>query len=124
MTELKTVDLATFCKQKGFIYPSSEIYGGGAGVYDYWHLGNKLKKNFEELWRKYFLGLDNNFFEIETANIMHENVFRASGHLENFIDPVAKCSQCEHYERADHLVEAVVKKRVEELSIKELTQLI
>src|SRR3989344_9135150 len=124
MADLKTVDLATFCKQKGFIYPSSEIYGGVAGLYDYGHLGTKLKKNFEELWRKYFLGLDDNFFEIETANIMPENVFRASGHLENFIDPVAKCSQCEHYERADHLVEVVVKKRVEELSSKELTQLI
>ncbi len=118
------VDLATFCKQKGFIYPSSEIYGGVAGLYDYGHLGTKLKKNFEELWRKYFLGLNNNYFEIETANIMPENVFKASGHLENFIDPVAKCSKCDHYERADHLVERVVKKRVEELSLKELTQLI
>ena len=55
---------------------------------------------------------------------MHENVFRASGHLENFIDPVAKCSKCDHYERADHLVEREVKRRVEELSLKELTQLI
>ncbi|MBU1623277.1 MAG: glycine--tRNA ligase, partial [Nanoarchaeota archaeon] len=118
------VDLATFCKRKGFIYPSSEIYGGVAGLYDYGHLGTRLKKNFEDLWRKYFLGLNDNYFEIETANIMHENVFRASGHLENFIDPVARCSKCDHSERADHLVEKVVKERVEDLSLKELTALI
>ena len=118
------VDLATFCKKKGFIYPSSEIYGGVAGLYDYGHLGTKLKHNFENLWRKYFLGLNDNYFEIETANIMHENVFRASGHLENFIDPVAKCSKCDNSERADHLVESFVKKRVEDLSLKELTALI
>ena len=87
---LTTKELATFAKKKGFIYPSSEIYGGLSGVYDYGHLGAKLKKNFEDLWRRYFLHLDDNFFEIDTANLMHENVFKASGHLENFIDPIVK----------------------------------
>src|SRR3989344_3007274 len=124
MADLKTVDLATFCKQKGFIYPSSEIYGGVAGLYDYGHLGTKLKKNFEELWRKYFLSLDDNFFEIETANIMHENVFRASGHLENFVDPIVRCSKCPFYERADHFLQRHLKQRAEGLSAAELTNLI
>ena len=71
-----TKELAMFFKNKGFIYPSSEIYGGVAGLYDYGHLGTKLKKNFEDLWRRFFLNLNDNFFEIETANIMHENVYR------------------------------------------------
>ncbi len=117
-------ELASFLKKKGFIYPSSEIYGGLSGFYDYGHLGTKLKHNFENAWRSYFLALHRNFHEIETANIMHNNVFKASGHLDNFMDPIAKCSKCDHSERADHLVEAAVGKRVEELSNEELTQLI
>src|SRR3989344_1533768 len=99
-------DLATFCKKKGFMYPSSEISGGLAGLYDYGHLGTKLKHNFENLWRQYFLALDDNFVEIEAANIMHENVFKASGHLENFTDPIVDCSKCEFSERADHFIKA------------------
>jgi len=118
-----TKDLATFFKKKGFIYPSSDIYGGVAGLYDYGHLGTKLKKNLEELWRKFFLGLDDNFFEIETANIMHENVFKASGHLENFTDPVA-ISESGHFERADHLLERALGKRFEGLTPKEMMDLI
>ncbi|MEK6899783.1 MAG: glycine--tRNA ligase, partial [Nanoarchaeota archaeon] len=117
-------DLATFCKKKGFVYPSSEIYGGLAGLYDYGHLGTKLKRNFENLWRNYFLSLDDNFMEIEGANIMHENVFRASGHLENFSDPVVNCSKCDFSERADHFVQSKTKQRAEGLSPEELTELI
>src|SRR3989338_6613057 len=117
-------DLAIFCKKKGFIYPSSEIYGGLAGLYDYGHLGTKLKKNFENLWRKYFLGLDDNYFEIETANIMHEKVFEASGHLKNFIDPIVRCSKCEFHERADHFIEKNIHQRVEGFSPEELTAII
>ena len=117
-------ELAAFCKKKGFIYPSSDIYGGVAGLYDYGHLGTRLKKNFENVWRKYFLSLNDNFHEIETANIMHEKVFKASGHLANFVDPVVNCSKCEFSERADHFVESAVGKRVEDLSTEELNGLI
>src|SRR3989344_4120212 len=109
-------DLATFAKAKGFIYPSSEIYGGLAGFYDYGHLGTLLKRNVENQWRKFFLGLSPNFFEIETANIMHEHVFRASGHLKNFTDPIVHCSKCEFSERANHFVEARLNQRCEGFS--------
>ena len=117
-------EMASFCKKKGFFYPSSEIYGGVAGLYDYGHLGTKLKKNWENLWRQYFLGLNDNFFEIETANIMHENTFKASGHLDNFIDPIVKCSKCDFVERADHFVTKNTKERVEGFSSDELNALI
>ncbi len=117
-------DLAVFCKKKGFIYPSSEIYGGLAGFYDYGHLGTKLKHHFENLWRTYFLSLNDNFFEIETANIMPEKVFKASGHIDHFIDPIVKCSKCEFGDRADHLVEKNIKQRVEGFSPEQLTKLI
>jgi len=115
-------ELASFFKKKGFIYPSSEIYGGVSGLYDYGHLGTLLKHNFENQWRKYFLNLNDNSYEIETANIMHENVFRASGHLENFVDPLVNCSKCDFSERADHFLESQLKQRVEGLSPDEYNQ--
>ncbi len=114
-------ELAIFCKKKGFIYPSSEIYGGVAGLYDYGHLGTRLKKNFENLWRSYFLSLSDNYHEIETACIMPEKVFEASGHLKNFIDPVVNCSKCEFHERADHFIERAIKRKVEGSSPEELS---
>ncbi|MBI4151648.1 glycine--tRNA ligase [Candidatus Woesearchaeota archaeon] len=117
-------DLATFCKKKGFMYPSSEIYGGLAGFYDYGHLGTLLKRKFEQSWRDYFLGLDRNYVEIDTAQIMPEAVFKASGHLENFSDPTVHCSRCDFSDRADHLIQRAIKQRVEGLSPPEMTSLI
>ena len=117
-------EMAAFCRKKGFIYPSSEIYGGLSGLYDYGHLGTLLKKNFENSWRKHFLGLQENFYEIEAANIMHELVFKASGHLEHFYDPLVKCSGCDFQERADLFLSSQLKKRVEGLSAEQLTELI
>ncbi len=119
-----STELITFAKKKGFFYPSSEIYGGVAGLYDYGHLGTKLKHNFENLWRRYFLGLDDNFVEIDTATIMPEKVFDASGHLKNFIDPVVHCSRCAFSERADHFILQQTKKKVEGRAPEELTALI
>jgi glycyl-tRNA synthetase len=121
MTEKKLTieDISTFCKKKGFAYPSSLVYGGLAGLYDYGHLGTLLKKNFEDLWRGYFLSLNDNFFEIEANEIMHENVFVASGHIKNFVDKAAKCPKG-HADRADHLLERKTGKRFEGASEDEL----
>ena len=100
-----TIDeLATFCKRKGFAYPSAEIYGGLAGFWDYGHLGTLLKRNFENVWRHYFLGLNDNFFEIEASEIMPEKVFAASGHLKNFADIAVKCKDV-HLEKAENLLQ-------------------
>lgn len=117
-------ELAVFCKKKGFIYPSSEIYGGLAGFYDYGHLGTLLKQKFENAWRDYFLGLSRNYVEIDTAQIMPENVFKASGHLENFSDPIINCSNCGFSERADHFIQVALKQKVEGFSPQELTALL
>src|SRR3989338_416375 len=121
--KLTIEDMSTFCKRKGFVYPSSEIYGGLAGFYDYGHLGTLLKKNFENIWRKYFLGLNDNFFEIESSEIMPEGVFIASGHLKNFTDIAAKCKKG-HIERADHLIEKKLNKKHEGLSAEKLFEII
>lgn len=117
-------DLIRFCKEKGFIYASSDIYGGLQGFYDYGHAGTALKKNFENVWKKFFLGLNENFHEIETANVMHEKVFEASGHLKNFIDPIIACSKCSFFARADHFLEEQLGKRYEGLSSEEYDQIV
>ncbi|HLC77436.1 MAG TPA: glycine--tRNA ligase, partial [archaeon] len=92
-------------RRRGFFWTSSEIYGGLSGFYDYAHLGTLLKNRWENAWRKFFLGLDDNFFEIQPTEIMHEKVWQASGHVESFVDPVVKCKKCGHIERADKLLE-------------------
>lgn len=116
-------EIANFCKRKGFVYPSSEIYGGLAGFYDYGHIGTLLKKNFENKWLKYFLGLDNNFYQIETSEIMPEKVFIASGHLKNFSDIAVRCKKG-HIERADQLLLRHLKGNFEGLSVEEISNLI
>ena len=117
----KIIDLA---KRRGFFWQGSSIYGGLAGFYDYGHLGSALKKKWENLWRCFFLGLDDNYHEIQPALIMHENVFRASGHLESFADPIAKCGKCGNAERADHILEDVLKENFEGVSPEDLFSLI
>ncbi len=91
--------------RRGFFYPSSEVYGGVAGFYDFGHLGVLLKRKFENVWRRYFLGLDQNFVEIETCTIMPEAVFEGSGHLRSFNDPFTECSSCHVRHKADLLLE-------------------
>lgn len=117
--EISVDEMAVFCKRKGFVYPSGEIYGGLAGFFDYGHLGVLLKRNFENLWRNFFLGLDENFAEIEASEIMPEKVFVASGHLKNFNDFASKCKKG-HIERADYLLEKNLKQRFEGLSSEQL----
>lgn len=115
----------TFLKKKGFIYPSSEIYGGLSGFYDYGHLGTLLKRNLENVWRKYFLSLDENYFEVDCCQVMHHEVFKASGHIEHFLDPTLNCSKCQFTERTDHFLKDNTKeKHLEGLTPKRYDELI
>lgn len=116
--------IGSVIKRRGFIWQSCEQYGGLSGFYDYGHLGTLMKKKFENLWREFFLGLDANFFEISTPLIMKEDVFRASGHLEHFTDPIVKCTKCSFVERADQILEIQLKEKFEGLSGEEMTELI
>ncbi len=120
----KTDTIDDIAKRRGFFWQSSEIYGGLSGFYDYAHLGALLKRKWENTWRGFFLGTDDNFYEIETSFVMPENVFKASGHLESFVDPIVKCRKCGLTERADHIVESELKENFEGLSPKELSALI
>lgn len=111
-------------KRRGFFWQSSEIYGGFGGFYDYGHLGFLLKSKFENAWRKFFLSLNDMFYEISPAVIMPEQVFQASGHLKSFQDPLCKCKKCGNIERADHIIENALKESFEGKTPKELTELI
>lgn len=121
---LNAQELASFCRKKGFIYQSSEIYGGVSGVWDYGHIGTLLKKNFQHQWIKYFKSLHENFYEIQTGQIMHERVFKASGHLENFYDPIVEIEGEDETYRADHLIEEKTGKKAEDLSFDEMREVI
>ncbi len=121
---MKIEEIETLAKRRGFFFQSSEIYGGISGLYDYGPVGTRLKKNLEALWREYFLSLDDNLFEIESAEIMPEKVFEASGHKSNFVDPVAKCKKCGALHRADHIVEDFLKESFEGMTPVELAELI
>src|SRR3989344_4965165 len=111
-------------RRRGFFFPASEIYGGFSGFYDYGTTGTLLKRKIESEWKRFFLGLSPNFFEIETSNIMPEKVFKASGHLESFVDPVAKCRKCGTFHRADHIMEEFLHESFEGITVEELTKLI
>lgn len=89
--------------RRSILIPSSEIYGSPAGFYDYGPVGCAIKRKIEELWRKEFLQKEG-FHEIETSVIIPEAVLKASGHAENFADPLVTCSACKNKFRADHLL--------------------
>src|SRR3989338_5791890 len=111
-------------KRRGFFWQASAIYGGLAWFYDYAHMGVFLKRRWENAWRKFFLGLDDNYYEIQPSLIMHENVFKASGHLASFADPIAKCGKCGNAERAYHILEDNLKENFEGISPESLLKLI
>lgn len=90
--------------EKGFFFPSSEIYfDAQAGFWDYGPLGVNFKNKFIELWRKHLVRRDG-MLEIDGSQILSKNVFVASGHLENFTDPIVKCQNCNSVYRADRMI--------------------
>jgi len=117
-------EIIKLAKRRGFIWPSSEIYGGLSGFFDYGPLGLMLKRKIENFWREFFVKSEENVFEIETSLVMPEKVWEASGHLKSFIDPITQCTRCNAFYRADSLVQEKTKKFVEGSKPEELTKLI
>ena len=104
MKEFKMEDLVNFCKQYGFIFQGSEIYGGLANTWDYGPLGSRLKNNIKDAWRKRFIQERNNAYEVDADILMHPKVWEASGHVGGFSDPLIDCKDCKTRHRADNLV--------------------
>lgn len=114
--------ILTLAKRRGFLWPSSEIYGGVAGFYDYGPLGTSMKRNIEDLWREYYV-MREGFAEISTSSISPSEVFVASGHVDEFTDFIVECKKCGELYRADHLVQDYYE-RADSLSGEELNELI
>jgi len=95
--------LVSLCKRRGFIYQSSEIYGGLSGAWDYGPLGVELKNRIRDFWWKEMTQLHDNIVGIDAAIMMHPKVWEASGHVANFSDPMVDCRQCKSRFRADHI---------------------
>src|SRR5579864_2249876 len=96
-------EITALAKRRGFIFPSSEIYGGINGVWDYGPVGVEMKRNVREAWWRDTVTLREDVVGIETSVIMHPAVWRASGHVENFTDMMVDCKTCKKRFRADHL---------------------
>jgi len=121
--------LVSLTKRRGFVYPSSEIYGGLANAYEYGPLGVELKRNIMNLWWKRFIQQRADMVGLDSSIILHPKTWEASGHVGGFSDPLIDCKQCHHRKRADHLIEEHFaakgeEKQVEGLANEELDQII
>ncbi len=103
--EKMTMDkMVNLCKQYGFIFQGSEIYGGLANTWDYGPLGTRLKNNVKDAWRKRFIQERENAYELDADILMHPKVWKASGHIDSFSDPLVDCRECKTRFRADDLI--------------------
>src|SRR5438045_4456232 len=94
------------CKEYGFIFPSSEIYDGLGAVYDYGQWGSELKKNIKDHWWVSMTRMYENIVGIDAAIFMHPTTWKASGHVDNFSDPMIDNKDSNKRYRVDHLIEA------------------
>jgi glycyl-tRNA synthetase len=95
--------ILNLCKRRGFVFPSSEIYGGVGSCWDYGPLGVELKRNIKEAWWKAVVNSREDIVGIDASILMHPKVWEASGHLEGFSDPLVECKACHQRFRADEI---------------------
>src|SRR5262245_31287940 len=95
--------IVSLCKRRGFIYQSSEIYGGINGFWDYGPLGAELKRNVKELWWREMTRLRDDVVGLEATIIMHPQIWKASGHVDTFSDPMCDCLLTKKRFRADQV---------------------
>jgi len=100
----KLEDIVSLCKRRGFIFQSSEIYGGLASCYDYGPLGVELKNNVKRAWWKSMVQMRDDVVGLDCSILMHPMVWKASGHTDEFADLIAECKKCNVRTRVDHLV--------------------
>ena len=111
MAKLTMDKLVALCKNRGFIFPGSEIYGGLANTWDYGPLGVALKNNVKAAWWKKFVTESPYNVGVDCAILMNPSVWQASGHIGGFSDPLMDCKSCKTRHRADNLIEDYMKKK-------------
>ena len=92
--ELELSEFVSLCKRRGFIYQSGEIYGGVGSTWDYGPMGTELKRNIKNLWWDTFVLKRDDIVGIDTSILTHQDIWKASGHIDNFNDPLVECKGC------------------------------
>jgi len=103
MAEDTLAKIVSLCRRRGFVFGGSEIYGGLSSIWDYGPLGAKLKKKIKDIWWNTYVEKRNDIVGLDSSIIMHEDVFRASGHLEGFVDLLVDCPKCKKRFRIDKI---------------------
>jgi glycyl-tRNA synthetase len=103
MSDVSLEDIASLAKRRGFIYQGSEVYGGLSGTWDYGPLGVALKRNIMQLWWKMFVDDLDDMYGVDAAILMNQKVWKASGHVDTFTDPLVECSNCHSRFREDKI---------------------
>jgi glycyl-tRNA synthetase len=103
--------IVSLSKRRGFVYPSSEIYGGLRAAWDYGPLGVEMKNNIKRQWWRAMVQEREDIVGIDSSVILAPEVWQASGHVTEFVDPLTECQSCHHRFRADHLIEAYEESR-------------
>lgn len=116
MVDIETIE--QLARRRGFFWPTAEIYNPKAGFWTYGPLGTRLKNKLLDFWRQYFVKCEG-MIELDGTQIMPEEVFRSSGHLVSFQDPIVECKKCKSIFRADKLIEEKIKKITPEAMKKE-----
>ena len=115
--------MMNIARKRGFLWPSFEIYSGVSGFTDYGPLGASLKNNIMQKWRRQYIAGEG-FHEIEGPTVMPKEVLKASGHVDNFTDPMTKCNDCGEVFRADHIIEEAIGIDVESLPNEEMDKIV
>jgi len=119
----KMEQIVSLAKRRGFIYPGSDVYGGLSGTWDFGPLGVTLKRNIMQLWWKMFVEERDDMHGVDAAILMNQKVWKASGHVDTFTDPLVEDLETKQRFRADHLLKDAGH-NVEGLSLEQMSQLI
>ncbi len=116
--------VVSLCARRGVIFPTAEIYGGLAGFFDYGPVGVELKKNIENAWWRHFVTMREDVVGIDGSIITNPSVWKASGHVDSFTDPLVDCTKCKSRFRADQLIEDELKLSVDGIAPKQLEEML
>ena len=116
--------IVSLAKKRGFVYPSSEIYGGFAAVYDFGPLGVELENNIKAAWWKEMVQKNTNVVGLDSSIFMNPKIWEASGHVSGFSDPLTECKECHTRHRVDHLLEEINVFADEKMSEEEINKLL
>lgn len=113
----------SLCKRRGLIYPSSEIYGGYAAIYDYGPYGVLLENNVKKVWWKHYVQLRDDIVGLDSSIFMNPQIWHASGHVKGFSDPLTECKECHARSRVDKLLEEIGVKSDEKIGVKKINEI-